>query len=168
MTHSVETDPVALTNCRGVSSWKNPVPAGQACDHRILPALDGRLIALDGATGKPCENFGRGGRSICARGWGSTVRGEYGITSPPAILGDLVITGAMVLDNRRTDGPGWVVRAFDVRSGSFAGPGTRCRRGRHRTGGCRAALPEGTTNVWSIISVDAKRKLVFVPTVTAP
>ena len=162
----VETDPVALTNCRGVSSWKNPVPAGQACDHRIFTGtLDGRLIALDGATGKPCENFGRGGEIDLREGLGEHVRSEYGITSPPAILGDLVITGAMVLDNRRRDGPGGVVRAFDVRSGELRWAWDPLPPGADpELADAGQRYQKGTTNVWSIISVDTKRKLVFVPT----
>jgi len=162
----VDTDPIALTNCRGVSSWQNPVPRGEACDHRIFTGtLDGRLIALDGATGKPCEDFGDGGQLDLREGLGEHIRSEYGITSPPAILGNLVITGAMVLDNRRTDSPGGVVRAFDVLSGKLAWswdplpPGATAEL---EDAGQR--YQKGTTNVWSIISVDVERNLVFVPT----
>jgi quinoprotein glucose dehydrogenase len=162
----VDTSRIALTNCRGVSSWRNPIPSGEACDHRIFTGtLDGRLIALDGATGKPCQDFGEAGQLDLRDGLGQHARHEYGITSPPAILGNLVITGAQVLDNRRTDSPGGVVRAFDTRSGKLVwswdpippgaepeleDPGQRYQK--------------GTTNVWSIISVDPGRNLVFVPT----
>jgi len=71
----------------------------------------------------------------------------------------------MVLDNRRTDSPGGVVRAFDVRSGKLAWswdplpPGAQAEL---QDAGQR--YQKGTTNVWSIISVDAQRNLVFVPT----
>lgn len=162
----VDTDPVILTNCRGVSSWRNPRPTGGACDHRIFTGtLDGRLIALDGATGRPCEDFGSGGQVDLREGLGQHPAHEYGVTSPPAILGDRVITGAMVLDNRRTDSPGGVVRAFDVRSGELLwhwdplppGTGTRLEDRDQR-------YQKGTTNVWSIISVDVERNRVFVPT----
>jgi len=51
-------------------------------------------------------------------GVGDVKPGEYGVTSPPVIVGDRLVTGAMVLDNRRVDMPGGVVRAFDVRSGA--------------------------------------------------
>jgi quinoprotein glucose dehydrogenase len=162
----VDTDPIMLTNCRGVSSWKNPSPKGEACDHRIFTGtLDGRLIALDGATGKPCEDFGNGGQLDLHEGLGKHLRREYGITSPPAILGDLVITGALVLDNRRTDSPGGVVRAFDVHTGELAWfwdplpPGAEAELDDDNQ-----HYQKGTTNVWSIISVDTRRQLVFVPT----
>lgn len=162
----VDTDLIALTNCRGVSSWIDPQPSGKACAHRIFSGtLDGRLIALDGATGKPCDDFGDGGEINLREGLGEHLKHEYAITSPPAILGDLVITGAMVLDNRRSDGPGGVVRAFDVRSGKLVWfwdplpPGAT-----PRLADSDQRYQKGTTNVWSIISVDAQRNLVFVPT----
>lgn len=45
---------------RGVSSWIDPRAAADApCRHRIFAGtLDARLIALDGATGTPCDGFG--------------------------------------------------------------------------------------------------------------
>ena len=162
----VDVSQVALTNCRGVSSWQDPLPRGAACEHRIFTGtLDGRLIALDGRTGRPCEDFGEGGQLDLRADLGTRRPGEYAITSPPAILGDLVITGAQVLDNRRTDAPGGVVRAYDARSGELVWywdplpPGTDPRL---TDPGQR--YQKGTTNVWSIISVDPARKLVFVPT----
>ena len=162
----VNTEPVALTNCRGVSSWIDPQATGKHCEHRIFTGtLDGRLIALDGASGKPCEDFGDWGEIDLREGLGNHLVHEYGITSPPAILGDLVITGAMVLDNRRIDEPGGVVRAFNVRTGELVWfwdplpPGTEAKL---VDSGQR--YQKGTTNVWSIISVDTERNLVFVPT----
>ncbi len=162
----VDTDPVMLTNCRGVSSWQNPKPTGAACDHRIFTGtLDGRLIALDGATGRPCEDFGEAGQLDLHEGLGEHVRSEYSITSPPAILGDLVITGALVLDNRRKDGPGGVVRAFDVRSGELRWSWDPLPPGADpELADAGQRYQKGTTNVWSIISVDTARNLVFVPT----
>lgn len=162
----VDTNPIVLTNCRGVSSWKNSEPKGEACDHRIFTGtLDGRLIALDGATGKPCEDFGKDGQLDLHAGLGEHRRSEYGITSPPAILGDLVITGALVLDNRRTDSPGGVVRAFDVRTGELKWAWDPLPPGSETAlEDDKQHYQKGTTNVWSIMSVDPQRNLIFVPT----
>ena len=110
-------DPL-LTNCRGVSSWQS----GQRgfCEHRILTGtLDARLIALDAETGKLCPDFGDGGEVDTSYGLSQHFPVEYAITSPPAILGDRVITGAQVLDNVRVDAPSGVVRAYDIRSGEL-------------------------------------------------
>jgi len=56
-------------------------------DRRILyGTFDGRLIALDAKTGKPCPDFGKDGvvnlRAGIADGYPSA---EYSVTSPPAI-----------------------------------------------------------------------------------
>src|SRR5579863_1019194 len=48
---------------RGVAAWLDPrAQAGAFCRRRLfVGTLDARLIALDGLTGKPCEEFGRHG-----------------------------------------------------------------------------------------------------------
>ena len=46
-----------------------------------------------------------------------TSSGQYAITSPPAIAGDLVITGSAIGDNRAVELELGIVRAFDARSG---------------------------------------------------
>ena len=151
-----------LPNCRGVSSWQS----GQAgfCEHRIFTGTrDARLIALDAGTGKPCPDFGKAGEIDTSDGMSQHKPAEYGITSPPAILGDRLITGAMVLDNQRTDSPGGIVRAYNVRSGALEwvfNPVPPGAAERNEDGTWRS----GTSNVWSIISVDEQRNLVFLPT----
>jgi quinoprotein glucose dehydrogenase len=166
-----KVDPNAdvLPNCRGVSYWRDPVPkdAGaeaQRCAARVfVGTLDARLIALDAATGERCADFGEQGSVDVTAGLSDHQSFEYSITSPPAILGDLVITGSMVLDNVRVDVPSGVVRAYDVRTGALRWAFNPVPKG-------QAALNDdgtfrsGTTNVWSVISVDADRELVFVPT----
>ena len=156
--HSVDI----LPNCRGVSSWQS----GETgfCEHRIIMGtLDARLIALDADTGEACPDFGDEGEVDTSEGLAAHAARDYSITSPPAILGDRVITGAMVLDNQRTDSPGGIVRAYDARSGDLlwawnpVPPGSKQRND-------DGTWLSGTTNVWSIISVDAERDLVFLPT----
>jgi quinoprotein glucose dehydrogenase len=159
----VEMDKVpVLPNCRAVSSWRS----GKAgfCEHRIFTGtFDARLIALDAETGKPCPGFGDAGQVDTSHGLSAHEPAEYGITSPPAILGDKLITGSMVLDNQRTDSPSGIVRAYDVRSGELEWAFNPVQPGaaeRNEDGTWRS----GTTNVWSIISVDEERNLVFLPT----
>jgi quinoprotein glucose dehydrogenase len=149
-------------SCRGVSSW----PAGTtgACEHRIFSGtLDGRLISLDADTGKKCSGFADKGEVDLSYGLSKFEPWEYGVTSPPAILNNLVITGSSVLDNRRVDVPSGVVRAYDVRSGELKwtwNPIPDNATAKNTDG----SFLNGTTNVWSIISVDKERNLVFVPT----
>lgn len=157
----MDKEPV-LPNCRGVSSWRS----GEAgfCEHRIIMGtLDARLVALDASTGKPCQDFGDNGNVDTTGRLSEHLPAEHSITSPPAILGDRIITGSMVLDNQRTTSPAGVVKAFDVRSGKQLWAWNPVPPGmpqHHEDGTWRS----GTTNVWSIISVDEERDMVFLPT----
>jgi quinoprotein glucose dehydrogenase len=158
----IETGIDILNHCRGVSSWRS----GETgfCAHRILMGtLDARLIALDAASGRPCPDFGDNGEVDTSHRLTPHHPAEYGITSPPAILGDTVITGAAVLDNIRTDAPAGVVRAYDVRSGALRWAWNPVPPGRDPLDAGGDYAP-GTTNVWSVISVDEALGLVFVPT----
>lgn len=153
-----------LTNCRGVSSWGAVTPQGLVCEHRIvLATLDARLIVMDGQTGLRCEAFGDGGEVDLTQGLTAHIGSEYGVTSAPAIIGDLIVTGAYVTDSIRQDIPSGVVRAYDIRSGEFVwgwNPVHPDLPQRDAQGKFVAA----TTNVWSTISVDRERNLVIVPT----
>jgi quinoprotein glucose dehydrogenase len=158
--------------CRGVAYWKDPLETRGAlgyaevlprvCPRRIFTAtVDSELIALDADSGRPCEDFGEQGRVALREG----IEGEpweYYVTSPPLVIGDRVVVGALVADNLRTDAPAGVVRAFDARTGRLrwawdpVPPGFGERAGERYTA--------GTPNVWSILSADPERGLVFVPT----
>ncbi len=143
------------------------------CHRRIfIGTVDGRLIALDSQTGVPCADFGTGGQIALANGILHTpAKGEYAVTSPPAVIGELVVVGSTVADNRRASSPSGVVRAFDARTGALrwtwdpvprdsAMPGFDTWRGRN-------AHDTGAANAWSIISVDSARDMLFVPTGSA-
>jgi quinoprotein glucose dehydrogenase len=109
----------------------------------------------------PCPGFGAGGTVDLGAGIGERAPGEYGVTSPPAVIGDRIVVGSMVLDNRRTDAPGGVVRAFDARTGALVWAWDPVPPDRAPANGHYA---RGTTNAWAPLSVDAERGLVFVPT----
>jgi quinoprotein glucose dehydrogenase len=159
---------------RGVSTWVDPSrPAGAACHRRIFVApVDARLIALDSRTGAPCEDFGVHGQILLGRDVvNAPTKGEYAVTSPPAIINGMVIVGSAVADGRRTTAPSGVVRAFDASTGALkwswdpvtrdstqAGYDTWIGPNAHKT---------GAANAWSIISVDSARDLIFVPTSSA-
>ncbi len=147
---------------RGVSAWLDrKARRGFPCRLRIfIGTLDGRLIALDGQTGRPCAGFGTQGVVDLNRGAATRTEwtGGYQVTSAPAIAGDLVITGSSIADNWRVDTGRGIVRAFDARTGEFRwtwDPVPWAETTKPRT---------GAANAWSTISVDATRDLVFVPT----
>lgn len=161
----VNMDDEHLTNCRAVSSWTDPeLPAEALCAHRIIaPTLDGRIFALDGRTGARCPEFGNNGELDLTEGLTEHGNKEYGITSAPAIINDVLVSGAYVTDSIRIDIPSGVVRAYDLRTGEFRWGWNSVPPGMPERDADGKYLA-GTTNVWSTISVDAERNLVIVPT----
>jgi len=167
----VDTTGMYLVTCRGVSHYRDPrTPEGSACHERLfLGTLDARMIALDAATGRPCEGFGEAGTIDLSSGIGNRYPGEYGVTSPPVIVGDVLVTGTVVLDNIRIDAPGGVVRAYDAHSGALRWswdplpPGVKFIEGKDAAGET-VRFRRGTANAWSVLSADEERGLVFVPT----
>jgi quinoprotein glucose dehydrogenase len=160
---------------RGVSTWLDPAAApGAPCRRRILLAtVDARLIALDAREGTPCAGFGASGTVDLRRGLRNvpTSREEYEVTSPPAVIGGLVIVGSGIADNARTRAASGEVRAYDARTGALrwtwdpvpqdpADPGWATWQGSdaHNT---------GAANAWSVIAADPERDLVVVPTSSA-
>jgi quinoprotein glucose dehydrogenase len=146
--------------CRGVAHWEGG--GGGACARRIFTGtIDAELIALDAETGRPCGDFGANGRVALKAGIESDPA-EYYVTSPPAVIGDAVVVGALVSDNLRSDAPAGVVRAFDARTGALRWAFDPVPPGWDRAAGEK--FTAGTPNVWSILSADPGRGLVFVPT----
>jgi glucose dehydrogenase len=148
---------------RGVAYWQS----NDAHDQRILyGTFDGRLIALNAKTGKPCGDFGKGGIVNLREGVADTFpKAEYSVTSPPAIYQDLVIVGAAVPEFP-SRGPSGSVRAFDVHTGKLVWtfhtipqPGETG----HETWQEDAWKDRTGANVWSIMSVDVERGLLFLP-----
>ena len=158
---------------RGVSSWVDAAADPTApCTHRILMGtLDARLIALDGRTGRPCRDFGNGGKVDLNEGVRADSAGRYLVTSPPAIYRNIVIIGSAIGDNGGVELPRGIVRAFDVRTGkqlwSWDPIPTSAEEATRRGWQPQSAQRTGAANAWSVLSVDAGRGLVFVPTGSA-
>lgn len=161
-----EMKPASGFICRGVSAWRDADPARAAapCGSRILTAtLDARLIALDARSGRPCGMFGVAGQVRIDPGpleW----PGEFGVNSAPAIVGNTVIIGSAISDNRRVEAPRGTVRAFDVRTGAMRWEYDPVPRDVAAAGWEGAPIRRGHGNVWSTMSVDPARNLVFLPT----
>ena len=151
----------AFSVTRGVSYWES------GDERRILFGThDGRLIALDARTGQPCRDFGKGGAINLREGAADKYpKDKYAATPPPAIYKDLVITGAEVPE-RPGRGPSGIVRAFNVRTGKLEWVfHTVPRPGEagHETWEKEAWEDRTGVNVWSIMSVDLERGLLFLP-----
>jgi quinoprotein glucose dehydrogenase len=159
---------------RGVTYWRGhaPVP-GRACERRIFVAtVDARLIALDATGGTPCPDFGQDGQVDLSRGvdlgtYQANAQ-EYGVTSPPVVIGDLVVVGSAIGDNRAATLERGIVRAFDARTGALRWLWDPIPRDpadpAYQTWAPDSAERTGAANVWAQLSVDAARDLVFVPT----
>jgi quinoprotein glucose dehydrogenase len=167
---------------RGVATWLDPARAKtKPCRRRIFEAtLDARLIALDGATGEPCMDFGNRGQ-ISLRDVPRYIPGEYHMTSPPAVIDDVVVVGSSIDDNARVDMPSGVVRAFDARSGALRwkwdplppndptsnAPNSAANNSASSTPGGAKKWRTGAGNAWSVMATDPERDLVFIPTGSA-
>ncbi len=149
---------------RGVSAWRDmTAKAGTVCAQRIfIGTLDGRLIALDGETGKPCTDFGINGEVDLKADVIIRDPGDYQVTSAPAIARDLVITGSSIGDNRAVALERGIVRAFDARTGKL-----RWTWDPIAPWAYQSTPRTGAGNAWSTLSVDAQRDLVFIPTGSA-
>ncbi|MGI9343301.1 MAG: pyrroloquinoline quinone-dependent dehydrogenase [Gammaproteobacteria bacterium] len=149
--------------CRGVTYWADPSAneSANACAHRIFTATkDLRLIAIDARTGERCAGFGDAGEvDVRPEIWDDVPdlnEGDVQFSAPPIVAGDVVIIGSA--DNTkfwRADSPSGAVRAYDARSGN--------KRWEFEP------LPDGPggANTWTMMSVDERRGLVFLPTATA-
>jgi quinoprotein glucose dehydrogenase len=158
---------VGLLTSRGVAAWSAPAArmartasTSAPCSGRIFVAtMDARLIALDAATGQPCSNFGNAGTVDLSKNVDNHHASDpYFFTSPPTVIGDLVVIGSAIGDNQRVDIDSGVVRAYDCRSGRLVwtwDPIPWAQNQKVRT---------GAANAWGVIAADPEHNLVFVPT----
>ncbi len=158
---------------RGVAFWQDGAARMPgSCAHRIFfGTVDARLLSLDAATGRLCAEFGEGGTVHLDRNVGRVQEGQYGVTSPPAVIGDVVIVGSAIGDNRRVDMEHGTVRGFDARNGhqlwSFDPIPRTAADPAYVEWSPEAAATTGAGNAWAPLSVDTALGLVFVPTGSA-
>jgi quinoprotein glucose dehydrogenase len=160
---------------RGVSSWIDS-QAGDvaACRHRIfIGTLDARLIAVDGADGKPCGNFGHNGSVDLDRDVNADNSQwvNYAVTSPPVIVDDIVVVGSAIGDNQAVKSELGIVRGIDARSGAEIwrwDPIPRNASDPAFSGwNVREAVNNGSANAWAPLAADSELGLVYVPTGSA-
>ncbi len=164
-----KSKPQMLFSSRGAAFWND------GAEKRLFyGTLDGQLWAIDAATGKPADSFGKGGFVNLRDGMvdpndKTSARRGYGMTSPPAIYKDVVICGSIVPDSE-PQGPNGDVRAFDARTGKLLWRfHTVARRGEFGgdTWEGDSAQGRGGANMWSIPTIDMERGIAFLP-LTSP
>ena len=146
---------------RGVAAWKGTVDTGPCAARIFIATLDARLIAVDAATGALCGGFGNNGAVDLRQGI-ATRRGApyrlFGNTSPPTIVGDVVVVGSAIGDNQAVDVEPGYVRGYDARSGKLLwtwNPMPWADAQHPRTGG---------GNAWAVLAADTARGIVYIPT----
>jgi len=157
---------------RGVAWYGGHERHGEPCAERVfLGTIEARLHAVDAATGQPCEEFGEHGTVRLDQGVGDVEDGQYGVTSPPVVVGDAVVVGSSMGDNRRVEMERGVVRGFDARTGRQLWGWDPIPRDtadpQYGHWSPEAAAVTGAGNAWAPLSADVARGLVFVPTGSA-
>ncbi len=148
---------------RGLMYWSGDGTA------RVFAAVDNFVYALDAATGKLIESFGKSGRIDLRENLGrDPATQSVRLTTPGVIWRDLVILGGRVSESLPAS-PGHV-RAYDVRSGAlrwtFRTIPTPGEPG-YDTWPKDAWQYIGGANSWPGMTLDEKRGVVFVPTGSA-
>jgi quinoprotein glucose dehydrogenase len=152
-----------LPSQRGVEYWPGDGahPAEVLCGTR-----DGKLIALVAKTGKPVAGFGING-VVDMRTPAVTdgQEGMLGMTSPPIMYKNLVITGSIVPEFPGK-GPWGDVRAWNVLTGklvwTFHSVPRRGEKG-HETWKDDGWKNRTGVNAWGFLTVDAERGIVYMP-----
>jgi len=156
-----DASPVAL---RGLAYW----PGSGGLHPRVLVGNGPDLLALDVTTGKPAPGFGDEGRIDLRKGvLGDLKDARYALQSPPAVYGDVAITGSSNGEGSPTAGAYGDIRGWDARTGrllwSFH---TLPRQGEAgvETWAGDSWKDRSGTNAWTYMTVDADRGLLFAAT----
>jgi quinoprotein glucose dehydrogenase len=151
--------------CRGVSYYVVPgATAAQPCATRIIEgALDGRIIAVDARTGRPCAGFGTNGAVDIKVGMGAVIPGMVSITSAPVIVRGVIITGHQVLDGQYRWAPSGVIQGYDAVTGALRFAWDMMRPDITTTPPPGQTYTPGTPNMWTTATGDEALGLVYLP-----
>jgi len=153
--------------CRGVAYHETPAAGGATeveCRARVIEGtLDGRLVAVDARTGRPCSGFGVDGAVDIKAGMGEVVPGMVSITSAPTIVRGVIVTGHQVLDGQTNSAPSGVIQGFDVVTGALRWAWDMTRPDLTGAPPDGQTYTRGTPNMWTTASGDESLGLVFLP-----
>lgn len=163
--------------CRGVAYYKTPINsdiqpptnttnsvAARACSERIISGtLDGRIIAVDAKTGKPCEEFGNQGQVDIKENMGKTPSGFVAITGVPVIVQGVIITGHQVLDGQRRYAPSGVIKGFDAQTGDLLWAWDMVKPYIDKLPPEGETYTRGTPNMWTTATGDNELGLAYLP-----
>lgn len=153
---------------RGVEYWTGDADHGPRI---FFGTRDGRLIALDAKTGLLAASFAAGGvldlkTPEIGASASAEARTPYGLTSPPIVYDNLVITGSATQEFPERGALG-DVRAWDARTGLLAWTFHTVPRpgepGHESWPGDESWRGRSGVNVWGFMTVDAARGVVYAP-----
>jgi quinoprotein glucose dehydrogenase len=173
---------VALDATTGAEIWVRPIPGpGQPStrgveywpgDAKTSPRVvfgtrDGRLVALDAETGAFAADFGVGGivNLKTPEILNGMPAGYYGMSSPPLVWKDLVVTGSATPEFP-AKGPAGDIRAWDIRTGKLVWTfRTVPRQGEPGYESWQPGSAENRTGVnnWGLMTADAERGILYIP-----
>lgn len=159
-------EPVDVITHRGINYWESK----DRSDRRLLFAANHSLRAIDATTGKAILSFGKNGKINLKEGLDRDPASIKLVqsTTPGRVYENLLILGSST-NQGYGSAPG-DIRAFDVRTGKLAWTfHTVPRPGEfgYDTWPKDAWKRVGGANVWSEISIDMKRGIVYAPTASA-
>jgi quinoprotein glucose dehydrogenase len=148
---------------RGLEYWAGDT---QSPPELFFGTSSGKLIALNAKTGNPVPGFGNEGVVDMKPGaLNGLTNSMFGLSSPPIVYKNLVITGAHVQESPSIGSAG-DTRAWDVHSGKLiwifhsvprpGEPGSETWEPdswKNRSG----------TNVWGFFTLDAQRGILYMP-----
>lgn len=170
---------VALDSSTGREVWTFRVPSGNAStrgveywpgDSQTPPQIvfgtaAGRLFSLNAKSGEPNAVFGDHGSVDLNTPEIMRGGGTNGLSSPPIVYRNLIITGGRTQENPPL-GPAGDVRAWDVHTGkltwtfhSIPGAGEKY----NDTWAGDSWKNRSGVNVWGFITVDQQRGIVYMP-----
>ena len=155
--------PSSVPSTRGVEFWPGDATTPAQI---VFGSSEGKLYSVNAKTGKPNNDFGDNGIvNLNTDEIMHGLPGRDGLSSPPKIYKDMVITGGTTQENP-PHGPAGDVRAWDMHTGklrwtfhSIPQPGEPG----HDTWGGDSWKDRSGVNVWGFITVDAQRGIVYMP-----
>ena len=155
--------PAGNPSTRGVEYWPGDA---QTPPQIVFGSSDGKLYSLDAKTGKPNEAFGDNGIvNLNTPEILQGLPGRDGLSSPPIVYKNLVITGGTTQENP-PKGPAGDVRAWDMHTGKLAWTFHSIPRAGEKYNDTWAGdswKNRSGVNVWGFITVDAQRGIVYMP-----
>src|SRR3954452_11371197 len=171
---------VALEPATGKEVWAYRLPEGnpatrgveyfpgdaQTPPQIVFGSSDGKLYSLDAKSGVPNKKFGdEGVVDLNTPEILQGLPGNDGLSSPPIVYKNLVITGGRTQEGP-AQGPAGDVRAWDVHTGKIVWTFHSVpREGEpfHDTWAGDSWKNRSGVNVWGLLTVDTQRGIVYMP-----